>query len=208
MRSNIEGGGRTFFNLAAPKTMKNQYRKNHTLPLAPPNPREPMPTLRSRMKKSRCELHDTPQTMLGTIVNAQVEEDLRNDILKHLNDADAMSTCLVSKGAYVAVSSYREMTSRVKAASDDSFKCAVRGSEMVQELPSSTNPVRVLADIAEHREEMLVKDNYFKELCASFQTMRYWDFRWAAEKKVKEMAAVIEKQALQIVALKRLYKAK
>jgi hypothetical protein len=39
--------------------------------------REPMPTLRSRMKKSRCELHDTPQTMLGTIVNSQVEEDLR-----------------------------------------------------------------------------------------------------------------------------------
>ena len=38
--------------------------------------------------------------------------------------------------------------------------------------------------------------------------MRYWDFRWAAEKKVKEMAAVIEKPALQIVALKRLYKAK
>ena len=59
-----------------------------------------MPTLRSHMKKSRCELHDKPQTMLGTIVNAQVEEDLRNDILKHLNDEDDMSTCLVSKGAY------------------------------------------------------------------------------------------------------------
>ena len=33
-------------------------------------------------------------------------------------------------------------------------------------------------------------------------------FRWAAEKKVTEMAAVIEKQAFQIEALKRLYKAK
>ena len=167
-----------------------------------------MPTLRSRMKKSRCELHDTPQTMLGTIVNAQVEEDVRNDILKHLNDADAMSTCLVSKDAYVAVSSYRELASRAKAAGDDFMKCAARGSEMVREMSNSTNPVRALADIAEYREEKLVKANYFQELCASFKTMRYWDFRWAAEKKVKEMAAVIEKQALQIVALKRLYKAK
>ena len=133
---------------------------------------------------------------------------MRNDILKHLNDADAMSTCLVSKGAYVAVSSYRELVSRIKAAGDDSKKCAARGSEMVQEMSNSTNPVRALADIADNREEKLVKANYFNELVASFKTMKYWDFRWSAEKKVKEMAAVIEKQAFQIEALKRLYKAK
>lgn len=167
-----------------------------------------MPTLRSRMKKSRCELHDTPQTMLGTIVNAQVEEDLRNDILKHLSDADAVSTCLVSKGAYVAVSSFRELDYRVEAAGDDFLKCAARVSEMVQELSNSTNPVRALADIAEAEQEKRVKAIYRKNLVASFQTMKYWDFRWGAEKKVEEMAAVIEKQAFQIEALKRLYKAK
>lgn len=160
------------------------------------------------MKKSRCELHDKPQTMLGTIVNAQVEEDLRNDILKHLNDADAMSTCLVSKGAYVALSSFIELASRAEAASDDLLKCAARESEMVRELSNSTNPVLALADIAEHREEKRVKVIYGKNLVASFQTMKYWDFRWAAEKKEKEMAAIIEKQAFQIEALKRLYKAK
>ena len=167
-----------------------------------------MPTLRSHMKKGRRELYDTPQTMLGTIVNAQVEEDVRSDILKHLNDADAMSTCLVSKGAYVALSSFGELLSRIKAASADSSKCADRVLKMCRELPNSTNRVRALADIAEHREEFVVKDNYHTVLNASFDAMRHRNFRWAAEKKMKEMAAVIEKQAFQIAALKRLYKAK
>ena len=160
------------------------------------------------MKKSRCELHDTPQTMLGTIVNAQVEEDVRSDILKHLNDADAMSTCLVSKDAYVARSSFRELLSRLKAANDEILKCEHRISEMYRELSNSTNPVQALADIAEQSEEKLMKAKYYKTLDVSFQTMRYWDFRLDAEQKVKEMAAVIEKQAFQIEALKRLYKAK
>ena len=79
---------------------------------------------------------------------------------------------------------------------------------MVQELSNSTNPVRALADIAEAEQEKRVKAIYRKNLVASFQTMKYWDFRWGAEKKVEEMAAVIEKQAFQIEALKRLYKAK
>ena len=156
------------------------------------------------MKKGRRELYDTPQTMLGTIVNAQVEEDVRSDILKHLNDADAMNTCLVSKGAYVALSSFGELLSRIKAASADSSKCADRVLKMCRELPNSTNRVRALADIAEHREEELMKDNYHTVLIASFDAMRHREFCWTAEKKAKEMAAIIEKQALQIVALKRL----
>jgi len=163
------------------------------------------------MKKSRRELYDKPQTMLGTIVNAQVEEDVRSDILKHLNDADAMSTCLVSKGAYVALSSFGELLSRIKAACADSLKCARRESEMYRELSNSTNPVRALADIAEHREESLMKAKYYKHvwtLNASWDAMFHRNFRWAAEENMKEMAAVIDKQAFQIEALKRLYKAK
>ena len=48
-----------------------------------------------------------------------------------------MSTCLVSKGAYVAVSSYSELASRAEAARDDAFKCVARESEMVQELSNT-----------------------------------------------------------------------
>ena len=49
-----------------------------------------MRALRSRMKKSRCELHDTPQTMLGTIVNAQAvieKQTFQIEALKRLYKA-------------------------------------------------------------------------------------------------------------------------
>ena len=70
-----------------------------------------------------------------------------------------------------------------------------------------------------------MKQIYYRELHQSCKALSYWNFRWRAEKKEKEMAAVIkkqafqiealketaaviEKQAFQIEALKRLYKAK
>jgi hypothetical protein len=48
----------------------------------------------------------------------------------------------------------------------------------------------------------------FNNILGSVNAWSHLSFRWAAEKKVEEMAAVIEKQAFQIEAPKRLYKAK
>ena len=47
---------------------------------------------------------------------------------------------------------------------------------------------------------------HFRRIHESFTALRHLDlrFRWAAEKKEKDMAAVIEKQAFQI-EVKRLY---
>ena len=75
-----------------------------------------MPTTQSHNKKSRSELHTGPQTMVGTIVSAQAEEDLHNATLKHLNDADLMNACLVSKGAYTATSILTELVCQSEAA--------------------------------------------------------------------------------------------
>ena len=142
-------------------------------------------TLRSRMKKSRSELHHEPQTMLGTILNAQVEEDPRNVILKHLNDADAMRTCLVSKGAFVAASSLREMQSRSFAAFDD-----------------------LISDLGAPFIKQVDKMMHFRNLEKAFNSMFHLTIRWETKEKMKEMAGVIEKQEFKIETLKRLYKAK
>ena len=170
-----------------------------------------MPTTRSHLTKSRCELHMGPQTMVWTIVSAQAEEDLRHAMLKHLNDADLVNSCLVSKGAYTAMSSFRELVSRFKAANDIWGKSHIRNEEMQAEYLNSTNRLRdveVLEDIADHRQAMHNKLIDFNNLLGSVNAWSHLSFRWATEKNVEEMAAVIEKQAFQIEALKRLYKAK
>ena len=153
--------------------------------------------------------------MVGTIVSAQAEEDLRHAMLKHLNDADLVNSCLVSKGAYTAMSSFRELVCRFKAANDIWGKSHIRNEEMQAEYLNSTNRLRdveVLMDIAcqiaDHRQDMRNKLIDFNNLLGSVNAWSHLSFRWAAEKKVEEMAAVIEKQAFQIEALKLLYKAK
>ena len=110
--------------------------------------------------------------MVGTIVSAQAEEDLRHAILKHLNDADLMNACLVSKGAYTATSSLQELACRLKAANETLRKSHIRNEEMQAEYLNSIEPddemqaeynlnttilvreVEVLTDIADHRQAM------------------------------------------------------
>ena len=110
--------------------------------------------------------------MVGTIVSAQAEEDLRHAMLKHLNDADLVNSCLVSKGAYTAMSSFRELVCRFKAANDIWGKSHIRNEEMQAEYLNSIEPddemqaeynlnttilvreVEVLTDIADHRQAM------------------------------------------------------
>ena len=153
--------------------------------------------------------------MLGTILNAQLEQDgaehIRSLIFKYLNDADAMSTCLVSKGAYVAESSWDELDIRCKAALHEVSEISEALSESVHELvPNST--ILVLKGFIKYIE----KNRYASRLDDSRMAMSNrkinWEFRCEIEEMVKEAyeeaAGVIEKQALQIVALKRLYKAK
>ena len=164
--------------------------------------------------------------MVGTIVSAQAEEDLRHAILKNLNDADLMNACLVSKGAYTATSSLQALVCRLKAANETLRKSHIRNEEMQAEYLNSIEPddemqaeynlntiilvreVEVLTDIADHRQAMHNKYINVHTLLGSVNAWSHLSFRWAAEKKVTEMAAVIEKQAFQIEALKRLYKAK
>ena len=150
--------------------------------------------------------------MVGTIVSAQAEEDLRHAILKHLNDADYMNACLVSKCAYTATSSFQELVCRFKAAADIRRKSHIRNEEMQAEYLNSINnlvrDVEVLEDIADHRQDMHNKCVDFNNLLGSVNAWNHLSFRWATKKEVELMAAIIEKQAFQIEALKRLYKAK
>ena len=78
---------------------------------------------------------------------------MRHAILKHLNDADLMNACLVSKGAYTAASSLQELSCRVKAATDIWGKSHIRNEEMQAEYLNSINnlvrDVDVLEDIAD-----------------------------------------------------------
>ena len=94
------------------------------------------------------------------------------------------------------------------AAGKDALKCRESLKKFCAKLPNSTNRLRDEVKVAVKREELHHQQIYFLSLERSCNTWRHWDFRWAAEKKVKEMAAVIEKQAFKIEALKRLYKAK
>ena len=170
-----------------------------------------MPTTRSHNKKSRCELHTGPQTMVGTIVSAQAKEDLRHAILAYLNNADLMNACLVSKGAYTATSTLEELARRSTAAKAIWQTLDIHEDKMIAKLSNSTNllrDVQILMDIADHRQDMHNKLIDFNNLLGSVNAWSHLSFRWAAEKKVEEMATVIEKQAFQIEALKRLYTAK
>ena len=164
--------------------------------------------LAEERKKSRVEKHPEPQTKIGSILNVEDSEDLRRQILSHLSDKAAMNACLISKRAYDAISSHSELVDRCLAAGKDALKCRESLKKFCAKLPNSTNRLRDEVKVAVKREELHHQQIYFLSLERSCNTWRHWDFRWAAEKKVKEMAAVIEKQAFKIEALKRLYKAK
>jgi hypothetical protein len=150
--------------------------------------------LAEERKKSRVEKHPEPQTKIGSILNVEDSEDLRRQILSHLSDKATMNACLVSKRAYDSISSCFELGDRCLAAGDDSLTC-FESLKNTHKKP-------------DEREQDRMTQTHFRKLYLSYKAMRYWNFRWAAEKKEKEMAAVIEKQAFKIEALKRLYKAK
>jgi DNA-binding transcriptional ArsR family regulator len=165
--------------------------------------------LAEERKKSRVEKHPEPQTKIGSILNVEDSEDLRRQILSHLSDKAAMNACLVSKRAYNSISSYSELMDRCLAAAEDGLACCESLKKFCAKLPNSTNRLRdALVKVADEKEECRMKQIYYRELHQSCKALSYWRFRWAAEKKVKEMAAVIEKQAFQIEALIQLYKAK
>ena len=65
-----------------------------------------------------------------------------------------------------------------------------------------------LVKLHQQRARLCLGDSLEILDAGSVNAWSHLSFRWAAEKKVEEMAAVIEKQAFQIEALKRLYKAK
>jgi hypothetical protein len=108
-----------------------------------------------------------------------------------------MNACLVSKCAYTATSSLQELVCRFKAAADTLRKSRIRDEEMQAEYLNSTNSlvrdVDVLEDIADHRQGMLKKCVDFNLLRGSVNAWSHLSFRWATEKNVKKMAAVIEK---------------
>jgi hypothetical protein len=181
--------------------------------------------LAEERKKSRVEKHPEPQTKIGSILNVEDSEDLRRQILSHLSDKATMNACLVSKRAYDSISSYSELVDRCLAAAEDGLTCCESLKKSCAKLPNSTNRLRDEVKVADELEEYRMKQIYYRELHQSCKALSYWNFRWRAEKKEKEMAAVIkkqafqiealketaaviEKQAFQIEALKRLYKAK
>ena len=75
-------------------------------------------------------------------------------------------------------------------------------------LNSINNLVDVLEHIADHRQDMHNKCIDVHNLRGSVNAWNHFFLVWDAKKKVEEMTSVIEKQAFQIEALKRLYKAK
>ena len=167
-----------------PKTLKTTLTHS---------PQAPMPTTRSHNKKSRCELHTGPQTMVGTIVSAQAKEDLRHAILAYLNNADLMNACLVSKGAYTATSTLEELARRSTAAKAIWQTLDIHEDKMIAKLSNSTNllrDVQILMDIADHRQDIHNHCVDFNDLLLSVKAWSHLSFRWAAEKKVEEMAAV------------------
>ena len=52
--------------------------------------------------KRRCELHPEPQTWLGKLLNSEVDDDARNEVLKWLTTKEVMRTYLLSKSALTA----------------------------------------------------------------------------------------------------------
>lgn len=179
--------------------------------------RIPRVVTRSHAKQGRSEMHRGPQTMLGTLVSGEAgEDDVRVELLKHVSTTDLMRACLVSKGAMVCDSTESALVDRRIVESD----AIIKGQERLLEMEAKIVPGSPSA--FQHRLEYIkglnarkVRLTHHKDLEISIQCVYYWRLRKCidnmaerANELLKDKNAIIEKQALQIVALKRLYKAK
>lgn len=179
--------------------------------------RIPRVVTRSHAKQSRSELHRGPQTMLGTLVSGQAgEDDVRVELLKHMSNTDLMRACLVSKGAMVCDSTESALVGRCIAEGDAIIKDKVRLREMEAKIVlGSPSAFQHRMECITAQDACKVRVMHRKELEIYIQCVRHWrlrkridDMAERAIEQLKEKNAIIEKQALQIVALKRLYKAK
>ena len=146
---------------------------------------------RSFKSKRRFDLHSEPQTWLGKLLNSEVDDDARNEVLKWLTIKEVMRTYLLSKSALTA--------------SMDTFVTSV------QELSNTRD-----AAMAEYREKdspaaLNVAQTAIKEIGDVYESLlhlRYWRLRFASLKREIELLGEVDSLKMKVVALKRLYQSK
>ena len=158
-------------------------------------------------KKSRVEHYREPQTMIGTLLSSEDEADVRAELmLTHLSNRDFMNSCLVSKSAYTAQSNQSGLADRLKAAHEDLRKNL--SGRIAEGLRADGDVYEFCRTLGLEVQKAMMDQHFCSEMHNSLRLMRHWALREKMMLSHIAMSETIEKQAFQIVALKRLYKAK
>ena len=171
-------------------------------------------------KKTRLEKFPGPQPMLGEYLNAQVEEDVRRVMLKHLDDKALMNACLVSKGALTATSSREEVVERIVAAQELIIKENAKETDLLEGffqriakdlnlwLRHSPELVAAMTSIVSHIVANSELARHFNELSYSLKSMRCQKWMYLALKggdameKMCELANELEKEKNAAIPIK------
>ena len=146
---------------------------------------------RSFKSKRRCELHPEPQTWLGKLLNSEVDDDARNEVLKWLTTKEVMRTHLLSKSA---------LTSSPVALVTSVQELSVTRDAAMAEFRAKHSPAAL--DVVE------TANSKIGDVCESVLHLRYWRLRLASLKRERELKGEVDSLKMKVVALKRLYQSK
>jgi hypothetical protein len=173
-----------------------------------------MPTTRLQKKvMDREELFTEPQTMLGKLVIGDEASDLRAKVLGYLSQNDVVNAVSVSNAALLRISTTDVLRDGVRAASEALTK-AYDGEMAMTYTGRASSDAQDDDFLIRHYKARVKMDDLLyrcKDRKRFADFVKHWRFKNSAldiveraRENVKEMDALVEKQAQQIAGLKRL----